>query len=70
MKVIKRILAASIFLIFSSAAWTEENGSKADVAFGEQRTVVVVDSDYDYNLNPQTANYTTEAQVLTGQSGT
>ena len=66
MKVIKRILAASIFLIFSSAAWTEENGSKADVAFGEQRTVVIVDSDYDYNLNPQTANYTTEAQVLTG----
>ncbi|MBR6297160.1 MAG: peptide ABC transporter substrate-binding protein [Treponema sp.] len=40
--------------------------SKADFYPEDQRTVVMVDTPTSYDLNPQTACYTSEAQIATG----
>ncbi len=38
---------------------------KSDLA-AQQRTLVIIESPHEYDLNPHTASYTTEAQLFTG----
>ncbi len=69
MRLTKKILALALLLSPCFSAWTDD-AEKADNVETKpregQRTVVIAEADYDYDLNPQTASYTTEAQVLTG----
>ena len=69
MRLTKKILALTLLLVPCFSAWTDD-AEKADNVETKpregQRTVVIAEADYDYDLNPQTASYTTEAQVLTG----
>ncbi len=66
---LKKILSFSIlsflefFFAFSYDFYTDE---KNGPFLQEQRNVVIVDSLHHYDLNPHTASYSSEAQVLTG----
>ena len=66
MKLIKKILTISGFAFLSSFVCAAEPSVQKDYIPENQRTLVIADADYDYDLNPQTANFTTEAQILTG----
>ena len=55
-----------IFFLCSSAAFSEDVYSKPDFFPEDQRNLVILDYPHDYDLNPLTANYTSEAQILTG----
>ena len=55
-----------IFFLCSSTAFSEDVYSKPDFFPEDQRNLVILDYPHDYDLNPLTANYTSEAQILTG----
>lgn len=55
--------SAEIFFAFSYDFYADE---KTGPFLTEQRNVVIADSFHHYDLNPHTASYSSEAQVLTG----
>lgn len=65
-KSIKTLITLIFFSVAASYLWGADVLSGKKKSDAEQRTLVIVDADYTYDLNPHTANYTTEAQLLTG----
>lgn len=45
---------------------TQQDTSSSKINSDIQRELVILNSEFEYNLNPHTANYSSEAQVLTG----
>mgnify|MGYP004592557619 FL=1 len=62
----KRILAA--FLLGSAFLFAQENLQEDDFSDkpSEEKDFVIIEASHNYNLNPRTANYSAEAQILTG----
>lgn len=57
---------ALIFFISGKLAFSADVYSKPDFYPEDQRNLVILDYPHEYDLNPQTASYSSEAQILTG----
>ena len=62
----KRIFAA--FLLAPAFLFAQENFSQDELPeeSSPEKNFVIIEAKHDYNLNPRTANYSAEAQILTG----
>lgn len=62
---IKRIFSVAVCVFALTNIWSFDLGSNSDCD-QNQRPLVIVAPNYDFDLNPCTACYTTEAEILTG----
>lgn len=58
----------SAFLLGTSFLFAQENIRQEDFSAEDssEKNFVIIESKHSYNLNPRTANYSAEAQILTG----
>lgn len=58
----------SAFLLGTSFLFAQENMRQEDFSAEDssEKNFVIIESKHSYNLNPRTANYSAEAQILTG----
>ncbi|HQL04535.1 MAG TPA: peptide ABC transporter substrate-binding protein [Treponemataceae bacterium] len=63
------LIAAAAVLILSSQTpldLLKDNTGKSRINSAVQRELRILNSEFSYNMNPHTANYSSEAQILTG----
>ncbi|GMO41523.1 MAG: peptide ABC transporter substrate-binding protein [Treponemataceae bacterium] len=58
------VLSASVSLVFCAPEPSAERPKRFDA--GLQRNFTIIEYPHEYNLDPQTANYSNEAQLFTG----
>lgn len=63
----KKIIFAA-FLLGSVFLFAQEDFSQDEISenSSSEKNFVIIEAKHDYNLNPRTANYSAEAQILTG----
>ena len=70
-KIYKFIIALFVFNcfltnVFSQSIFNLYNQQEEIPNLSDQRQIIIIDSLMDYDLNPHTANYSNEAQILLG----